>query len=150
MGRNRGFDEAQVLRAAAETFVRGGYEATSIDDLVTALGVHRGSLYNAFGSKRGLFLKTLDRYIESELVPLTATNAGSAKDALVHGDTLDLVLVAAIERGHTDPQVAETVRSALAVVEQAVGGGAAGDTATQEPARAVDLLGKRLYARLAR
>jgi TetR/AcrR family transcriptional regulator, transcriptional repressor for nem operon len=146
MGRNRGFDETLVLRAAADTFVRGGYEATSIDDLVTALGVHRGSLYNAFGSKRGLFLTTLDRYIKSELEPLTATDPGQVADDLVHRDTLDLVLVAAIERGHTDSQVADTVRSALSVVEQAVTGSGATDG---EPTRAVDLLGKRLYARLA-
>src|SRR6478609_7916838 len=145
MGRNRGFDEARVLRAAADTFVRGGYEATSIDDLVTALGVHRGSLYNAFGSKRGLFLKTLDRYIETELVPLTGTDAGRVAEALVQRDTLDLVLVAAIERGHEDLQVAETVRSALSVVEQAVSGSGNEDA---EPQRAVELLGARLYARL--
>jgi TetR/AcrR family transcriptional repressor of nem operon len=147
MGRNRGFDEAQVLRAAADAFVRGGYEATSIDDLVTALGVHRGSLYNAFGSKRGLFLKTLDRYIEAELEPLADSEPEGIAADLVRRDTLDLLLVAAIERGSDDPQVAAAVRSALSAVERALRGSADPDAT---PDRAVEVLGARLYARLAR
>jgi len=45
MGRPRSFDEDTILEAAAAVFVRGGYEGTSIDDLVRTLGLHRGSLY---------------------------------------------------------------------------------------------------------
>jgi TetR/AcrR family transcriptional regulator, transcriptional repressor for nem operon len=159
VGRTRGFDETTVLSAAADTFVRGGYEATSIDDLVTALGVHRGSLYNAFGSKRQLFLQALRHQVETTLVPLAAAGIApeSAAEQLVHGPALDLVLVAAIERGHQDPQIASAVRSALALVEQAVGEQAVGEQAVgglpsgandREPRRAVELLGARLYARL--
>jgi TetR/AcrR family transcriptional repressor of nem operon len=156
MGRTRSFDEATVLSDAGEVFVLRGYEATSIDDLVTALGVHRGSLYNAFGSKRGLFSKALDRHLEATLVPLISDGAApdTVAERLVRGPALDLVLVAAIERGHVDRQVAETVRSALALVERAVGGkdrdtGRDGGTNAQLPTRALDLLGARLYARLA-
>lgn len=150
MGRTRTFDEATVLTDAAETFVLGGYEATSIDDLVSALGVHRGSLYNAFGSKRGLFLKALKRHVETTLVPLATDgiDAGTVAERLVQDSTLDLVLVAAIERGQVDVQVAEIVRSALAVVESAVGGKHDG-TGEEEPSHALNLLGARLYARLA-
>ncbi len=39
-----------------------GYEATSIDDLVQATGIGRGSLYGTFGDKRQLFLAALDQY----------------------------------------------------------------------------------------
>jgi TetR/AcrR family transcriptional regulator, transcriptional repressor for nem operon len=39
-----------------------GYEATSIDDLVQAKGMGRGSLYGTFGDKRQLFLAALDHY----------------------------------------------------------------------------------------
>ena len=39
-----------------------GYEATSIDDLVEATGIGRGSLYGTFGDKRQLFLSALDSY----------------------------------------------------------------------------------------
>ncbi len=61
VGRPRGFSEDEVLDAAAGVFVLSGYEGTSIDDLVKALNLHRGSLYNAFGSKVACFGSSLDR-----------------------------------------------------------------------------------------
>ncbi|MGV8875053.1 MAG: TetR/AcrR family transcriptional regulator [Rhodococcus sp. (in: high G+C Gram-positive bacteria)] len=61
MGRTRSFDEATVVASAAERFRSNGYEGTSLDDLLRATGLHRGSLYQAFGSKRGLFLAALTR-----------------------------------------------------------------------------------------
>ncbi|SOZ40938.1 TetR/AcrR family transcriptional regulator [Cupriavidus neocaledonicus] len=43
---------------------RIGFNACSVDDLVEATAsLHRGSLYKAFGSKRGLFEKVLDRVL---------------------------------------------------------------------------------------
>jgi TetR/AcrR family transcriptional repressor of nem operon len=45
-----------------DAFIRWSYEATSIDDLVEATGINRGSLYGTFGDKRRLFLTALDRY----------------------------------------------------------------------------------------
>lgn len=45
-----------MVAAAARLFLERGYEATAIDELVVACGLHRGSLYKAFGSKRGIFL----------------------------------------------------------------------------------------------
>ncbi len=62
MARPREFDYEQVMDKAVEAFWRKGYEATSIQDLVDATGLHRGSLYAAFGSKQELFLTVLDRY----------------------------------------------------------------------------------------
>ncbi|MEK8070049.1 TetR/AcrR family transcriptional regulator [Rhodococcoides navarretei] len=61
MGRTRSFDEATVVTSAAEQFRSTGYEGTSLDELLRATGLHRGSLYQAFGSKRGLFLAALTR-----------------------------------------------------------------------------------------
>lgn len=61
-GRPREFDEAEVLDAAMQLFWERGYERTGIADVVSATGVLRGSLYAAFGDKRGLFLAALDRY----------------------------------------------------------------------------------------
>ncbi|MFM1779653.1 MAG: hypothetical protein RIS51_798 [Actinomycetota bacterium] len=55
MARPRAFDEAVVLSRARELFASQGYNGTSIDDLVKATGLLRGSLYKAFGSKRNLF-----------------------------------------------------------------------------------------------
>ncbi len=62
MGRPREFDEEQVLDRAVQVFWTHGYEATSVAALEEATGLGRQSLYNAFGGKRELFLRSLDRY----------------------------------------------------------------------------------------
>src|SRR6187402_1618698 len=63
-GRPRAYDPAQALARAAEVFWKAGYAGTSLDDLVEATGMNRPSLYAAFGDKRDLYLKTLERYRE--------------------------------------------------------------------------------------
>ena len=55
MARPRAFDEHVVLSQARTLFANQGYNGTSVDDLVKATGLLRGSLYKAFGSKRNLF-----------------------------------------------------------------------------------------------
>ncbi|GAB2681916.1 TetR/AcrR family transcriptional regulator [Nocardia goodfellowii] len=47
-----------------DLFWRQGYEATSMQDLVEHLGLGRASLYATFGSKRELFLRAVERYVE--------------------------------------------------------------------------------------
>ncbi|MDE1994517.1 MAG: TetR/AcrR family transcriptional regulator [Rhizobiaceae bacterium] len=64
MARPRQFDEDAVLRAAAEIFWTKGYEATSTRDLTEQMGLTHASLYNAFGDKHSLFLKTLEHYLD--------------------------------------------------------------------------------------
>ena len=64
MARPKEFDAEKVLATAADVFWRRGYEVVSIQDLEAATGLGRGSLYNAFGDKEGLFIAALDRYIE--------------------------------------------------------------------------------------
>jgi TetR/AcrR family transcriptional repressor of nem operon len=48
-------DVPQVLDRATDLFWSRGYEATSVQDLVDALGVNRASLYATFGDKGQLF-----------------------------------------------------------------------------------------------
>lgn len=62
VGRPPEFERDVVLDRAMRVFWSRGYEATSIGHLVTRLGIQRGSLYGAFGDKRGLFFAALDRY----------------------------------------------------------------------------------------
>ena len=45
-----------------EVFWRHGYKKTSLEDLCEAMGIQRGSFYNTFGSKRDVYLKSLDRF----------------------------------------------------------------------------------------
>jgi len=62
MARPREFDVDQALDRATEVFWTRGYEATSVQDLVDALGVNRASLYATFGDKAQLFAAVIDRY----------------------------------------------------------------------------------------
>src|SRR6266566_10166481 len=61
-GRPRHFDVDEALDRAMRLFWRKGYQATSVSDLTTAMGIKRASLYAAFGSKEALFRKALERY----------------------------------------------------------------------------------------
>jgi AcrR family transcriptional regulator len=61
-GRPRAYDPDRALASAAEVFWKNGYTGTSLDDLAAATGMNRPSLYAAFGGKRDLYLKTLERY----------------------------------------------------------------------------------------
>jgi TetR/AcrR family transcriptional repressor of nem operon len=71
-GRPREFDPAAVLDAAGKIFRAQGYHATSVDDLCQATGLQRGSLYGAFGDKRGVLLAALDHYGENAMQRLGA------------------------------------------------------------------------------
>jgi TetR/AcrR family transcriptional regulator, transcriptional repressor for nem operon len=62
MARPRKFDEYQVVRASRDLFWSQGYAGTSLDDLGEATGLGRGSLYNTFGDKHTIFLRSLDDY----------------------------------------------------------------------------------------
>src|SRR4051812_18827446 len=62
MARPTEFDRDEAVRRALDLFWAKGYAATSLDDLTAAMGIGRGSLYNAFGDKHALFLEALDRY----------------------------------------------------------------------------------------
>ncbi|MBX9749612.1 MAG: TetR/AcrR family transcriptional regulator [Roseococcus sp.] len=81
-GRPREFDEAEVLDAALQLFWAQGYERTGIADVVAATGVLRGSLYAAFGDKRGLFLAALARYRARWTASLAALETGPALPGL--------------------------------------------------------------------
>lgn len=62
MPRPRTFDRDDVLDRALDAFWKQGYEATSMQDLVDAMGISRASLYNAFDSKHALFVEVLKHY----------------------------------------------------------------------------------------
>ena len=63
MARTKEFDRTEVLNKAMDVFWKNGFEATSIQDLVDAMGINRGSIYDTFGDKAGLFEATLDHYL---------------------------------------------------------------------------------------
>lgn len=65
MARQRSFDRDAALESALRAFWRHGYEATSVAELTTAMGIKPPSLYAAFGDKRRLFEEALRRYQDS-------------------------------------------------------------------------------------
>ncbi|MGB4781711.1 TetR/AcrR family transcriptional regulator [Candidatus Methylomirabilis sp.] len=66
-GRPIEFDLAVALQAAMEAFWRQGYEATSLQDLLGAMGISRSSFYQAFGSKHELFERCLALFRERQV-----------------------------------------------------------------------------------
>lgn len=58
----KSFDIDRTLETAMQAFWARGYEATSMQELVTATGVNRASLYATYGDKRELFLAALRKY----------------------------------------------------------------------------------------
>jgi TetR/AcrR family transcriptional regulator, transcriptional repressor for nem operon len=63
--RTKEFDPDEVLKEALKTFWQQGFNATNMPELLTSMGVGRASFYNAFGSKREVFLGILDLYFEA-------------------------------------------------------------------------------------
>jgi len=85
VGRPREFDPEEVLEAAMSAFWKRGYEATSMADLIEVTGLHKGSLYQAFGDKHSLFVGALKRYLETMRRNKTAAlrTAATPLDGLV-------------------------------------------------------------------
>lgn len=79
LGRPLEFDPNQALLAAMETFWRQGYEATSLQDLLAAMGISKSSFYQAFGSKHALFERCLHRFRERQVARMTATLAAAPR-----------------------------------------------------------------------
>ncbi|MDV5145539.1 TetR/AcrR family transcriptional regulator [Streptomyces sp. NPDC050842] len=65
MARTKEFDPDAALQAALDLFWARGYEATTMSDLVEHLGVGRASIYATFGNKHDLYMKAMDRYLET-------------------------------------------------------------------------------------
>ena len=78
VARPREFVESEVLDRALSAFWARGYDATSIEDLVTATGLGRASLYGAFGDKEQLFRKVAERYLERAEQAMDAVTQGLA------------------------------------------------------------------------
>jgi TetR/AcrR family transcriptional repressor of nem operon len=62
MGRLKDFDEGKVIDSAVDCFWSRGYETTSVRDLAERMGLVGASLYKAYGDKRTLLTKALERY----------------------------------------------------------------------------------------
>ena len=57
------FDVDVALERAGEAFWSHGYETTTMRDLLSAMGIHKGSFYDTYGSKKKVYLVALDQYM---------------------------------------------------------------------------------------
>lgn len=64
-GRPRKFDHATALDAALRTFWTRGYGGTSMDELCTAMGMNRPSLYASFGNKDAVYAAAVEHYVRT-------------------------------------------------------------------------------------
>lgn len=69
MARNHA-DYARAIENAQDVFMRKGFEAATIDDLVAATGLNRYALYTAFGGKTEIFEACVKSYCETALESL--------------------------------------------------------------------------------
>lgn len=126
------FDSEEVLDKAMTAFWAKGYEATSMQDLVTCMGINRGSLYATFGDKRSLFIQALRRYDARHRLAWTAalTESKPPREALlaVFDGAIDAVLAAgsrdgcllvntALELSPHDAEISKIVAEGLAEME---------------------------------
>jgi TetR/AcrR family transcriptional repressor of nem operon len=144
MARPRSFDPDHVLHAAERQFRASGYNGTSVDDIGTATGLGRGSLYAAFDGKHGVLLQAMTGYFARLGQGPPKALAGPDEGALerlhayllraVHGVPLtpdvppasDRAAAAcfaakmALEIGTSDPEVKRLANDCFSVVRTAV------------------------------
>jgi len=128
-GRPREFDMNLALDQAIRVFREQGYNATSIPDLVAAMGLASGSIYKAFRDKRAVFLAAFDRYtfLRNEQLAAIARTAKPARERIsdvlafyvesargVEGRRGCMVVGSAVELALSDREVAARVSASLA------------------------------------
>jgi len=64
MARTKLFNVDDALENAMRLFWSKGYEATSMADLVSEMGINRASLYDTFGDKQALFIAAIEAYLD--------------------------------------------------------------------------------------
>jgi len=133
MARPREFDIDKALDRAMGVFWVNGYEAASLQDLLKAMKIARGSLYKAFDDKRSIYLAALDRYdqteVEEGVVFLRDPAAGDGLSRIremledVENDAARrgcFMCNAAIDQARFDPKVEAKVTSMLRRLEDAI------------------------------
>jgi TetR/AcrR family transcriptional regulator, transcriptional repressor for nem operon len=107
--RTKNFDPDEALKDALTTFWQQGFEGTNLPELLEAMGVGRASFYNAFGSKRDVFLRSLDLYFETVRAYLESllADAGDSRQAVER--LVDGILHVARGAGTTGWRLSSTV-----------------------------------------
>jgi TetR/AcrR family transcriptional repressor of nem operon len=135
MPRPREFDKDEVLQKAMLQFWSRGYEATSVRDLTSVMGISSSSLYETFGDKHAVFMRALERYCvieQARLLDIADTASGPADFVMRVFTSLDAVFNqqpptqgsmafnAMVEFGARDPDVTARLRLHYARITEIV------------------------------
>ena len=111
-----------VLAAAQVAFARGGLHGTSTEDIAQAAGISQPYLFRLFGTKKKLFVATVERCMADTLELFRAAAGdrrgeealeamGQAYVAMVTGDRTRLLTQLQAYAASDDPEVREAIRS---------------------------------------
>ena len=135
MARPRQFDEQQAIESLMKVFWEKGYEASSMQDLVAASGLLKGSLYGAFGDKQTLYLMALKHYdrtrIQAGIDMLNGKGSARQKIARLFDNVIEstkrgdfaggcLLCNASMEMAVTDRQVRSEVKTTIRRLKTAI------------------------------
>src|SRR5437879_6587907 len=90
-----GSSRAELIGAAATVFAEGGYDATSVEEVIRRAGLSKGTFYFNFADKEHLFLAVIQDRIDDParaLMAITATAVGSTPTADTVSAGLDELL----------------------------------------------------------
>jgi len=133
MARPREFDRKEALGKAMLVFWQKGFDGASCQDLLDAMQINRGSMYDTFGDKASLYLEALRHYRNTVIAevgkPLFLPNAGRPEieefcrnlvnSCALNGEMGGCFLGNAInERGQTCARTREFLQETIASMEQ--------------------------------
>ncbi len=99
-----------LLRAALDEFCERGYDAASINRILSASGMSKGQLYHHFASKEGLYLALVEWMIDEKAAWFARQPATAAGDFV---DVLGAQLRASLEFAAAHPDVDRLSRALL-------------------------------------
>jgi len=99
-GRPSTFDRTEALNQAMNLFWEQGYEGTSFDQLIQAMGISPSSFYNAFGSKEQLYHEATDAYLSMSGVWFAGGLFGMADTREAFRKLLDVTVVEFTRKSH--------------------------------------------------
>ena len=133
MARPLEFDRKQALEKAMEVFWTKGYKATSVNDLMQAMGLSKSSLYGTFGGKHAIFIECIKFYRDNITIrvrfAMGLTRPATQIIGSILGRAVDRILEidgrrgcflnnTAVEVGAIDLEAAEHCRSGFKIMEE--------------------------------
>jgi TetR/AcrR family transcriptional repressor of nem operon len=131
MSRPKTFSESDALDRALDVFWQRGYQGVGLTELLSEMGIARQSLYDTFGNKRQLFIKTIEHYRDTRLAGALAllerrgSPTQNVKDVVRFFEQLALdkrargclVANSLVEVGSQDPEIRELLAQTLGLLE---------------------------------